>query len=196
MQLLTRPDADFFYLAARRRSLGQVQARTAVFLRDQCRQSAGLGQGIDERDRKITLVVDLAPVLVGILGAQVAQCLAQHAPDLLGRPQSLAHLVLERLHRVEALEARAVEAPVDDALDAHDYYPVAEGNAWGVTFEGYLSMLEEWRKAKECIANLNLIFQKRNEGWFNYLRFRRDWEIIMKEIQTQGMNDILKGYWV
>ena len=55
---------------------------------------------------------------------------------------------------------------------------------------------KEWRKGKECIANLNLIFQKRNEGWLNYLRFRRDWEMMTKEIRTQGMNDILKGCWV
>jgi glycosyltransferase involved in cell wall biosynthesis len=55
---------------------------------------------------------------------------------------------------------------------------------------------KEWKKAKRCIANLNSIFQKRNEGWLNYLRFRRDWEMMMKEIRTQGMNDILKGCWV
>ncbi len=55
---------------------------------------------------------------------------------------------------------------------------------------------KEWRKAKESFANLNSIFQKRNEGWLNYLRFRRDWEMMMKEIRTQGMNDILKCCWV
>src|SRR4030042_1663485 len=45
----------------------------------------------------------------------------------------------------------------------------------------------EWRKAKECIANVNLIFQKRDEGLLNYLKFRRNWETMMKQIQTQEM---------
>ena len=42
----------------------------------------------------------------------------EHAADLLGRAQPLAHLVLERLHGAQAVRARAVEAAVDDALDA------------------------------------------------------------------------------
>ena len=42
----------------------------------------------------------------------------EHPADLLGRPESLAHLVLELLDDAQALEASTVEAAVDDALDA------------------------------------------------------------------------------
>ena len=51
---------------------------------------------------------------------------------------------------------------------------------------------KEWRKARECISNLNLIFQKGSEGWMNYLRFRRDWERVMAEIRIQGMDEVLR----
>ena len=49
----------------------------AVFLRDQRRQPAGLGQRVDELHRITTRVVELAPVLVGILSAKIAQRFAQ-----------------------------------------------------------------------------------------------------------------------
>lgn len=35
-----------------------------------------------------------------------------------------------------------------DALDVHDYYPPAEGNPWGLTFEQYLRDFREWMDAK------------------------------------------------
>jgi len=54
----------------------------------------------------------------------------------------------------------------------------------------------EWKRAKECIGNVKIIFQKRDEGLLNYLKFRRDWETMMKQIQTQEMNEILKGCWI
>ena len=51
------------------------------------------------------------------LGEGVAQRLAEHPADLLRRPESLAHLVLEILDDAQALEASTIEAAVDDALD-------------------------------------------------------------------------------
>jgi glycosyltransferase involved in cell wall biosynthesis len=54
----------------------------------------------------------------------------------------------------------------------------------------------EWKRTKDCIVNIGLILQERDEGWLKYLKFRGDWEMMMKEIRTQGMNDILKGCWV
>jgi len=54
----------------------------------------------------------------------------------------------------------------------------------------------EWKRAKECIANVKMIFQKRDEGLLNYLKFRRDWETMMKQIQTQEIIEILKGCWI
>jgi len=54
----------------------------------------------------------------------------------------------------------------------------------------------EWKRAKECIANVKMIFQKRDEDLLNYLKFRKDWEMIMRQIQTQEMNEILKSCWI
>lgn len=53
----------------------------------------------------------------------------------------------------------------------------------------------EWKKAGQCIANMRFLFQ-RQEGWSNYLEFRRDWERVMGEIQRTEMNEILKSCWV
>lgn len=54
----------------------------------------------------------------------------------------------------------------------------------------------EWKRAKECLTNVKMIFQKREEGLLNYLKFRRNWETMMKQIQTQEMNEILKDCWI
>ena len=53
----------------------------------------------------------------------------------------------------------------------------------------------EGKKAGQCIANMRFLFQ-RQEGWSNYLEFRRDWERVMGEIQRAEMNEILKSCWV
>jgi len=50
----------------------------------------------------------------------------------------------------------------------------------------------EWKKAGECISNINLFFQKRNEVWPRYLKFKADWERAMGKVQEEGMNEILK----
>ena len=54
------------------RGLGQAQARAAVFLRDQRRQPAGLGEGAHEGVGVAAFFIDLAEVFGGELGAQVA----------------------------------------------------------------------------------------------------------------------------
>ena len=53
----------------------------------------------------------------------------------------------------------------------------------------------EGKKAGQCIANMRFLFQ-RQEGWSNYLEFRRDWERVMGEIQRAEINEILKSCWV
>lgn len=50
----------------------------------------------------------------------------------------------------------------------------------------------EWKKGGECISNINLFFEKRNEVWPRYLKFRGDWEKVMGKVQEEGMNEILK----
>jgi hypothetical protein len=54
----------------------------------------------------------------------------------------------------------------------------------------------EWKRARECLSNINLFFQERNGGWLKYLKFRRDWERAMVEIQRAGMNEILTNCWI
>jgi len=54
----------------------------------------------------------------------------------------------------------------------------------------------EWRKAEEVLLNLRIIFQKRSKGWLNYLKFREDWETVMKHIRAEGMEELLKDCWI
>jgi hypothetical protein len=54
----------------------------------------------------------------------------------------------------------------------------------------------EWKRAKECLANMGLIFQRRDDVWSNYLRFREVWERMMGEAEREGMNQILKNCWI
>lgn len=53
----------------------------------------------------------------------------------------------------------------------------------------------EWKKAGQCVANMGLLFQWQ-EGWLEYLKFRRDWERVMGEIQRVEINEILKSCWI
>jgi len=59
----------------------------------------------------------------------------------------------------------------------------------------YLSK-KEWKKAKDCLSNINLFFQERNGGWLRYLKFRSDWEMAMGKIQEEGMDELLESCWV
>jgi len=54
----------------------------------------------------------------------------------------------------------------------------------------------KWKYAAGCISNLHLILQKRNGGWFRYLKFKEDWERAMGEIQRGGMDGILERCWI
>ena len=54
----------------------------------------------------------------------------------------------------------------------------------------------EWKRTKECFSHLNLFFQKREGIWLKYLKFKADWERVMKKIQKEGMNEILKDCWI
>lgn len=55
---------------------------------------------------------------------------------------------------------------------------------------------KEWKRAKECISNMGLLFQERNGGWLKYLQFRGDWEKAMEKIAKEGMDRILENCWV
>jgi hypothetical protein len=54
----------------------------------------------------------------------------------------------------------------------------------------------EWKRAKECLSNINLFFQERNGGWLKYLKFRRDWERAMETIQQEGADELLENCWI
>jgi glycosyltransferase involved in cell wall biosynthesis len=59
----------------------------------------------------------------------------------------------------------------------------------------YLGKME-WKKTKECMANIGLLLKEKNEGWLKYLRFKRDWEMAMGTIQKGGMDELLKSCWI
>jgi hypothetical protein len=54
----------------------------------------------------------------------------------------------------------------------------------------------EWKRAKECLANVGLIFEERGDPWSKYLSFREAWERVMGEVEREGMNDLLKDCWI
>jgi hypothetical protein len=54
----------------------------------------------------------------------------------------------------------------------------------------------EWKKAKACLADITLVFQERNGGWLKYLKFRAAWESVMRGIQRDKMDEILRECWI
>ncbi|NWG01831.1 MAG: hypothetical protein HXY44_03110 [Syntrophaceae bacterium] len=50
-----------------------------------------------------------------------------------------------------------------------------------------------WIKAKQCIGNIGLLLQEREKGWLKYLRFKRDWEMVMGKIRKEGMDELLES---
>jgi hypothetical protein len=57
-------------------------------------------------------------------------------------------------------------------------------------------MRGEGEKAWKCIDNIQLLLKGGEGGWLNYLNFRADWEVVMGEIQKEGLNPILERCWV
>lgn len=55
---------------------------------------------------------------------------------------------------------------------------------------------KDWKRAKECMANIGLLFQEKNEGWLKYLRFKKDWEMVMEKIQKERMDEVLENCWI
>jgi len=55
---------------------------------------------------------------------------------------------------------------------------------------------KEWKRAKECLSNMGLLFQERNKKWLKYLQFRGDWGKVMEKIEKEGMDSILENCWV
>ncbi len=54
----------------------------------------------------------------------------------------------------------------------------------------------DMKRAKESMANIGLLFRKREEVWMNYLRFARDWEVVMEKIHKEGMDGLLENCWI
>jgi len=57
-------------------------------------------------------------------------------------------------------------------------------------------MRGEWEKAWKCIDNIQLLLRGGEGGWLKYLKYRADWEMVMKEIQKEGLNPILERCWI
>jgi glycosyltransferase involved in cell wall biosynthesis len=51
----------------------------------------------------------------------------------------------------------------------------------------------EWNKARECIANIGLLFQEEQDGWLKYRRFKEDWEKATDILGKEGMDGVLEG---
>ncbi len=54
----------------------------------------------------------------------------------------------------------------------------------------------EWKRAKECLTHISLLFQERNGRMLNYLKFKADWERVMEEVRGNWMVEILKTCWL
>jgi hypothetical protein len=54
----------------------------------------------------------------------------------------------------------------------------------------------DWKRARECISNMGLLFRERDGGCLKYLQFRRDWEKAMDMIERVGMDTVLENCWV
>ncbi len=54
----------------------------------------------------------------------------------------------------------------------------------------------EFKRAKDSIANVKMIFCKRGKDILNYLEFRKDWDIMMKQIQPIEISGILQDCWI
>ncbi len=53
----------------------------------------------------------------------------------------------------------------------------------------------EWKKARECFSNINLLFQMTDDVWLRYLKFKTDWEQMMGRLPEEGLNNILDECW-
>lgn len=64
----------------------------------------------------------------------------------------------------------------------------------------FLSLDYLWKrrfaKAREVLSNLPFIFQKRSEDWSNYLRFKKEWQMVMKIISEGGIEELLRDCWI
>jgi len=54
----------------------------------------------------------------------------------------------------------------------------------------------EQEKAWKCIDNIQLLLRGGEGGWWKYLKFRADWEVVMEEVQKKWMVEILKSCWL
>ncbi len=54
----------------------------------------------------------------------------------------------------------------------------------------------DWKKAGGSFSILKRIFQKKEDRWLNYLRFRDDWERVMDRIGEEEMGEVIEECWV
>lgn len=54
----------------------------------------------------------------------------------------------------------------------------------------------DWKKAGESFLIFRRVFQKREDRWLGYLRFREDWEKVMDRIGEEGMDEVIGECWI
>jgi hypothetical protein len=54
----------------------------------------------------------------------------------------------------------------------------------------------QWEKAWKCTDTIQLLLRGGEGGWLKYLKFKADWESVMREIEKEGLNPILERCWV
>lgn len=54
----------------------------------------------------------------------------------------------------------------------------------------------DWKKAGDSFLIFRRVFQKREDRWLTYLRFRDDWERVMERIGEEGIDEIIEECWV
>ncbi len=51
----------------------------------------------------------------------------------------------------------------------------------------------EWNKARECLADIGLLFRDGQDDWLKYLRFKEDWEKVTDILDKDGLDGVLES---
>jgi hypothetical protein len=98
-------------------------------------------------------------------------------------------------------ERRKIRAGLDIHLNPYPGYFLKWTLTPKAVFTSILLSLDylfrgKWEKAGESMSNIRLLLNGRDGGWLEYLKFRADWERVMREVQREGLDEILKNCWV
>ncbi len=55
---------------------------------------------------------------------------------------------------------------------------------------------QEWKRARECLGYLRLLFRKRGGEWPRYLAFHEDWGWMMNKMEEEKPEKLLESCWV